>query len=128
MATNPTNPTVTPASTAQVPWHMQGQGVTAYTRQEGQAFARRILQSAAYRQTLEKRAIDGTLPAAVETMLWHYAYGKPPETINVSVQEDLSQLTTEQLRTRTEAALSALREAEAIENALSAVPVSSTVM
>jgi hypothetical protein len=71
------------------------------TRQ-AQEFAARILDSEAYRTSLELRAKNGSLPPAVETMLWHYAYGKPVETVHLladtdSADQDLTELSDAQL-------------------------------
>jgi hypothetical protein len=49
--------------------------------QEIQALARSILEQPAYLAMLTQRACAGTLPPAVETMLFYYAYGKPKDSI-----------------------------------------------
>lgn len=40
-----------------------------------------IVDDPEYRKKLRERALAGDLPPAVETMLWHYAKGKPKETL-----------------------------------------------
>ena len=55
---------------------------------EAEAFARGIVESSAYRASLEARVEAGSLPPGVETMLWHYAYGKPKESLEVSGDAD----------------------------------------
>jgi len=68
---------------------------------EARDAARLILDSEEYRATLKSRAAAGTLPAAVEIMLWHYRYGKPPDKIEItSNHEDLANLTSEELAER----------------------------
>ncbi len=70
---------------------------------EAKTFARDILRSEKYKKTLRVRAENGTLPAAVEQMLWHYAYGKPVEQIEVrGLGADLSALSEEELAQRAE--------------------------
>ena len=43
-----------------------------------------IVDDPQYRQTLLARARAGTLPPAVECMLWHYAKGKPKDRVEHS--------------------------------------------
>ncbi len=43
-----------------------------------------IVDDAAYRRKLLARARAGTLPPAVECMLWHYAKGKPKDRVEHS--------------------------------------------
>jgi hypothetical protein len=101
-------------------------GATNFTRGEARTFARSILESETYRKNLETRAAKGELPPAVETMLWHYAYGKPLESIALTVQpEDLTSLSAAQLAERALAITAQLKEAEALEGALVMEPVSS---
>lgn len=89
------------------------------SRAEASSFCRTILESDTYRLTLKERAEKGRLSPLVEVMLWNYAYGKPPEEIKLSVEEqDLSSLTTEQLTMRAELALAALQEAKRAEEAI----------
>lgn len=45
-----------------------------------------IVESPAYLEKVQQRAESGSLPPAVETMLWHYAFGKPAETVELKVQ------------------------------------------
>lgn len=45
--------------------------------------AGQLVDDPAYRKSLAQRLRDGKLPPAVETMLWHYRYGKPKETLKV---------------------------------------------
>jgi hypothetical protein len=57
------------------------------TRSEGKltakTLAREILNSKQYRESLMRRIVMDELPPAVECMLYHYAYGKPVENLQV---------------------------------------------
>ena len=44
-----------------------------------------ILDDPTYRTNLTARARAGTLAPAVEAMLWHYAFGKPKDSLDVTV-------------------------------------------
>lgn len=46
---------------------------------EARNFALQFVRSITYRRSLVRRIRNDTLPAAVECMLHHYAYGKPKE-------------------------------------------------
>lgn len=50
---------------------------------EVRELAQRFLSSKAYQENLQHRLDNGCAPAAVETMLWYYGYGKPVERIEV---------------------------------------------
>jgi hypothetical protein len=45
--------------------------------------ARKLVEDERYRAKLGERLESGKLAPAMETMLWHYAYGKPKETVDV---------------------------------------------
>ena len=47
------------------------------------SFAREVLNSREYRQSILNRVLLGDLPPAVECLLYHYAYGKPVERLEV---------------------------------------------
>lgn len=68
---------------------------------EARAFARQIVEDPEYRKALLIRARNGYLAPALETMLWAYVYGKPPERIEVGRigESELEKLSDEQLRT-----------------------------
>lgn len=62
---------------------------------------RKILQSQEYRQSVFNRVLSGTLPPAVEAMIWDRAYGKPVKRIEVKdTTNALEALTVEQLEER----------------------------
>ena len=69
---------------------------------QAREFARKILDSEEYRNSIERRIGKDSLPGGVEVMLWYYAYGKPTEKVDVSFSEtaDLSDLTEAQLAER----------------------------
>jgi hypothetical protein len=46
-------------------------------------FCASLLESAQYQRHLCERVHAGTLPPALEAMLWHYAYGVPKQTVAV---------------------------------------------
>lgn len=51
---------------------------------EVRELARAMVENETYRSRLGRRLRSGKLAPAVETMLWHYAYGKPKETHEVT--------------------------------------------
>jgi hypothetical protein len=51
---------------------------------EIRAFAESVVGSEAYRKNLQARLSAGTLAPALEAMLYHYAYGKPPERVELT--------------------------------------------
>lgn len=51
---------------------------------EARQFAHGLVSSRAYRDNLKSRLMAGTLPPALESMLFHYAYGKPPEKVELT--------------------------------------------
>lgn len=109
---------------AKQPWNLVG-GATLFSRHEAQKFCREVLESEGYRTTVQDRAKNGTLPAAIEALLWYYAYGKPIEQVQMTIvpgQEDLSTLSVAELQKRAATIAEELAEAEAIENALDLDP------
>lgn len=71
----------------------------ALVQREVRDMARLLLTDPIYLENLSLRIRVGEAAPAVETMLWHYAYGKPKETVEVQAPafEDQS---IEQLRAR----------------------------
>jgi len=55
---------------------------------------RQILESPEYILALKARLIAGQAPAGVETLAWHYVYGKPADTVRIEdvrgVEENLT--------------------------------------
>jgi len=89
---------------------------------EAKAVCAAILDDPTYRTNLTARARAGTLAPAVEAMLWHYAFGKPRESLDVTVGPagDLSELSAEDLLHRADGLREQLREQAAREQALPA--------
>lgn len=56
-------------------------GVPNKVTAEVRDLARKLVDDTAYLGRLKTRLQGGRCAPAVETMLWHYAYGKPKETI-----------------------------------------------
>ena len=81
-----------------------------------------ILDDPTYRTNLTRRARAGTLAPAVEAMLWHYTFGKPKDSLDVTLNPggDLSELSTEDLLHRADGLRERLREQVAREQALPA--------
>ena len=52
---------------------------------DAKALCRDLLSSEKYQRGFERRLEAGTLPPALETLIWHYAQGKPAETVDVNV-------------------------------------------
>ena len=81
-----------------------GESRLAYAqRNEARLFALAIVRDKEYREALLKAARDRTLPAAVETTLLAYAYGKPTERIELGrpgAFEDLTSLSPSELAQR----------------------------
>ena len=47
-------------------------------------FCQRLINDPEYCRSLETRLRAGTLPSALESMIWHYAFGKPPASLDVT--------------------------------------------
>jgi len=60
-------------------------------------FALEILSSYQYRESILRRILVDDLPPAVETLLLHYAFGKPTERVEVKDVTPIESLTSEQL-------------------------------
>ncbi len=90
---------------------------------EVRAVCAAIVDDATYRKNLTARARRGELAPAIEAMLWHYAFGKPKDSLDVTVGHaggDLSELSTEDLLHRADGLRERLREQAAREQALPA--------
>ena len=105
-----------------LPWATNASGVTNMTRGEAASFCRNILTSQTYRDGLEKRLLRGDLPPALECLLWHYAFGKPVENVNVNVnvRDELSSLPADELLARADEVRRQLQESADNEAALEA--------
>lgn len=56
-------------------------GVPNRVTKEAREIAGKLVDDPVYLESLKRRLMRGKLAPAVETMLWHYAKGKPKETI-----------------------------------------------
>lgn len=63
-------------------------GATDLAKREIKAFARDILESPLYFQRLRARVLAGKAPQ-IEVLLYHYAYGKPREQVDMRVEGSL---------------------------------------
>jgi hypothetical protein len=75
---------------------------------EARAAATALLDSAEYQASLRRRILAGTLPPALEILLWHYRYGRPVERVNLNVAE-VAELSTSELEARTRELLAQLQ-------------------
>jgi DNA-binding transcriptional regulator PaaX len=62
---------------------------------EAKALARGLLNDPTYRKNLQADLKNRKVEASIEAMLWHYAYGKPKE--HVEVHWNLEKLTDMEL-------------------------------
>lgn len=51
---------------------------------DAEAVCRKLIEDKGYRKAFKVRLHAGTLPGSLEAMLFHYAYGKPKERVEVS--------------------------------------------
>jgi hypothetical protein len=58
-------------------------GVPNKATQEIKALAQRLLKDREYRKLFRARLRDGELSPGVEAMLYHYAFGKPADTLKL---------------------------------------------
>jgi hypothetical protein len=100
-------------------------------RNEARLFALQIVRDPAVRTRLLEQARSGRLPPPIMLMLFHYAYGKPPDRLEIGRGPDLSELSEEQLMARIEAVKSALNgESKTLtaEGAAAAEPVAQAIL
>lgn len=62
-----------------------------------QALATDLLNDPHYLERLKLRLLAGELPPAMEAMLFHYAFGKPVESIEVTDARDIERMTDAEL-------------------------------
>jgi hypothetical protein len=60
-------------------------GVPNKATKEVKELSRRLVLDPEYQQKLKQRLLKGTLTPAVEVLLWHYAFGKPKDTVDLNV-------------------------------------------
>ena len=62
---------------------------------EAKALARQLVSNPTYLQNLQTALENRTVDTSIEAMIWHYAYGKPKES--VEIQYDFEALTTKEV-------------------------------
>lgn len=73
-------------------------------KQTAKQLAKAILASPQYAESVRRRILADTLPAAVECRLYDYAYGKPVDKVEIKdTTERLEDLSTDELMARLEA-------------------------
>lgn len=103
-----------------LPWQVQG-GATISQKNDVAQWARKVLKNPEYRSRVEQQAIAGTLPTQVEVLLYHYAFGKPVDRVEVKVsQERLEDLSLDQLEAQLQEQLRIVEEARALKAAIPA--------
>jgi hypothetical protein len=60
-------------------------------------WCREILETPEYRTRIKREADLGILDRNIELALWHYAYGKPIERIELEVTDNLRSMSDEEL-------------------------------
>jgi hypothetical protein len=70
-------------------------GVPNKVTTEAKAACNALVDDPVYRQNLQLRLRKGTLPPAMETMLWYYAKGKPKERVEFGADKTLADLVLE---------------------------------
>ena len=54
--------------------------------------SRKLVSDPAYLKSVEQRLLEGRAPN-LETLLWHYAYGRPAQQVNLDGQMAVAQVT-----------------------------------
>jgi hypothetical protein len=67
-------------------------GVPNKATTEIKEFARSLLDRAKYRANLIRRLDSGKVHPTIESMMHHYAYGKPKEVVQVEGSESLGEI------------------------------------
>lgn len=58
-----------------------GRAKTTEQEKEVRRISKKLLTDPVYRKKLTERLRSGSIQPGVEAMLWYYAFGKPPETV-----------------------------------------------
>lgn len=64
---------------------------------EAASMAQKLLSDPSYLEHLKIRLMDGSLPSNIEALLFHYAFGKPVETIAVEDNRDIERMSDDEL-------------------------------
>lgn len=67
------------------------------TTKEIRDLARNLLDDPDYKASLRTRLLAGVAPH-IETLLWHYAYGKPKETVELQGEVGVTKIVREIVR------------------------------
>jgi hypothetical protein len=59
-------------------------GVPNRANREVRGFCQRLVADPEYRKSLETRLCAGTLPPQLEALIWKYAFGKPPQAMDIT--------------------------------------------
>ncbi len=59
---------------------------------EGRSLCRQLVTDKEYQRRFRERFVKGELPAYLEGMIWHFAFGKPRQTDEVQVDEGPARL------------------------------------
>ena len=62
----------------------RGKGTPNKVTREVRALAQDLVGDSLYQGRLRQRLVEGELPAALESMLWAYAWGKPRDKVEGS--------------------------------------------
>lgn len=79
---------------------------------------REIIEDGDYQTNLKKRAIAGILAPAVETKMWDHYFGKPAETVDLNIHEDLSAKSPQELMVLLESLKSELGELQQLKDSI----------
>jgi len=86
-----------------LPFRTSGEGgLRAAQANEARLFCLSVVRDREYREALMIAAKARVLPPAIERMIWHYAYGRPPDKVElqVSTLPQLAELPLDQLAAR----------------------------
>ncbi len=61
-------------------------GLPNKATQDVREFAQRFIDDEDYRASLKRRILRGSAPH-METLIWHYRFGKPKDTLDVNLAE-----------------------------------------
>jgi hypothetical protein len=95
-------------------------GAISATTRSIQLFCRSIVEDPEYRATVLQRARNGTL-GPMEAVVWAYGYGKPKSILDLHItreEEELSELSAEELALRASEVMKQLQAVRDIEAAI----------
>lgn len=97
-------------------------GAISKQTREAREFAKQILESQEYRDSLIKRIREGTLPSNIEMLLYHYRFGKPKDVVEFvpASTDQIQGMSNAELAVRAEALARAARAAQFAADAMDA--------